>query len=912
MSIPSFQELPAAACIALDAVANGVLAIAVQGSGRAIVYANPAFGDLTGLKSDVVLGLTPLSLIGADSDAAVAQTFRGALVDCRAWSGELLIHGKDQRPLWARLSLRPMSSQQGDEVTGRSSLLLLTLESIDKYKSARLSLRSSEARLDLAMEASELSMWEWNIPDDAVYYNDQWRTSIGIEPEELVQRTELVDRLMLPADSPEVFNQLERHLHGSASHFECEYELPTRFGPRRWFAARAKVVRRDASGTPVRVIGVLRDVSRRRQMQLEAREVEQRWERAVRGTSDGLYDWDLLTGHVWYAARFREIIGYGDRAFPDTFSAFQGLLHEADRVLVLAKIRAHLENRAPLDVRCRINVVAGDLIWCRLRGRADRDAAGRPIRLAGSISDISAQIQAEEALRLSQDFYGTILDSLPLFIAYADQSERVVYANRKFQEFFDMPLAQSHGQLVGDVIGEKSYLAIGPHVRDALKGVAIESHGKFRDATGCLVDLDAAFVPHRGADGAIQGCFVAARDVTEKRQLEAELRQSQKMEAIGRLTGGIAHDFNNLLSVIVGNTQLLARAMRESPRLLKQAETALKAAMRGAELTRRLLAFARQQVLEPRVVELNTLIGGMYELLRRSLTGEIEIRQSLSDQVWPVKIDPGQLENAMLNLAINARDAMPEGGIISVCTRNVTIDASVSRALGDEALRPGDYAVLEISDTGSGMSPEVLKRVFEPFFTTKDVGKGSGLGLSMVYGFVKQSEGHVSITSTVGRGTTVHLYFPRTQAALEGVSLSDSSPTEVRGGGETILVVEDNAEVRSTAVEILSSLGYRPLEAANGHQALERFVQHPEIALVFSDVMLPGGLLGANLAAKLSERRPGLKVLLTTGFTESAIMHRGLLDGSLEVLSKPYKVEDLARRVRAILDGREESRRVPA
>jgi len=271
------------------------------------------------------------------------------------------------------------------------------------------------------------------------------------------------------------------------------------------------------------------------------------------------------------------------------------------------------------------------------------------------------------------------------------------------------------------------------------------------------------------------------------------------------------------------------------------------------------------------------------------------------------------MENAILNLAINARDAMIEGGTISIVTRNVSIGApGHERALGEEAFPAGDYVVLEIGDSGTGMPPEILKRVFEPFFTTKDVGKGSGLGLSMVYGFMKQSDGHVRLTSAIGSGSTVYLYFPRIQALLDRVAVDGAPTAELPEGRETLLVVEDNAEVRSTAVEILSSLGYRVLEANNGHQALERFVQHPDIALVFSDVMLPGGLLGATLAARLRERRPGLKVLLTTGFTESAIMHRGLLDGSLEVLSKPYKVEDLARRVRAILDGREENRRVPA
>jgi len=890
----------------LDAVVHGVLVVAVRGGEQIVIYANPAFHRLTGLNLTTFVGKSPLSLIGRQSDATVAHDLRRALSERTEYSGDLLIYGRDQYTAWVKVTVRPLG-------IGAQPLVLLNLEDRSKYRSIRQSLRSTESRLELAMEASNLAMWDWNVPDNEVYYNDQWRLALGVETDELLQRKELADRLMLPANEPGVLEQLERHLQGASSHFECEYELPTGFGRSKWFAARARVVERDREGAPLRVIGVLRDISRRKQNLADAQDVEKRWERAVRGTSDGLYDWDLLTGHVWYASRFREIIGYSEENFPNTFSAFQEILHDADRPLVLGKIRAHLEDRSLLDIRCRINVASGGVIWCRLRGRSERDAAGRPTRLSGSISDISAQIQAEEALSRSQDFYGTILDSLPLFIAYADPAERVVYANRKFQEFFDLPLADTRGQLVGDIIGERRYEAIGPHVRNALQGHAVETHGKLRDANGRHLDLDASFVPHWGDAGEVQGCFVAVRDVTEKRLLEAELRQSQKMEAVGRLTGGIAHDFNNLLSVIVGNTQLLARAMRESPRLLKQAETALKAAMRGAELTRRLLAFARQQVLEPRVLDLNTLLGGMYELMRRSLTGEIEIHQSLELNVWPIKVDPGQMENAILNLAINARDAMIEGGTISIVTRNVSIGApGQERALGEEAFAAGDYVVLEIGDSGMGMPPETLKRVFEPFFTTKDVGKGSGLGLSMVYGFMKQSDGYVRITSAVGSGSTVYLYFPRIQALLDRVTVEGTPSAELPEGRETLLVVEDNAEVRSTAVEILSSLGYRVLEANNGHQALERFVQHPDIALVFSDVMLPGGLLGATLAARLRERRPGLKVLLTTGFTESAIMHRGLLDGSLEVLSKPYKVEDLARRVRAILDGREENRRVPA
>jgi PAS domain S-box-containing protein len=768
----------------------------------------------------------------------------------------------------------------------------------------RQSLRIVQARLDVAVEASESSMWDWDITRDQVSYNERWRESLGIDPVQLLRLENLSERLLLPDDSA-VLEQFEQCFRGHVPLFECEYQLPTASGGLKWFLARARVVDRDDTGNALRMIGVLRDISRRKQSLQAALEVEQRWERAVRGTSDGLYDWNLHTGHVWYARRFREILGRDAEDFPDTFLAFQNVLHPDDRALVLARIRAHLENRKTLDLRCRVQLSDGRSLWCRLRGEAERDAAGRPQRLSGSLSDISAQIDAEEAFLRSQDFYGTVLDSLPMFIAYTDRDERIVYANRRFQQFFQVPLSTSRGRVVKDVIGDRRYGMIGAYVRDALHGVTREGQGRFRDADGRAFDLDAVFIAHRDDAGEVQGCFVVARDMTEKLQLEAELRQSQKMEAVGRLTGGIAHDFNNLLSVIVGNMQLLTRSLRDTPRLLRQVEIALNAALRGADLTRRLLAFARQQVLEPKTVDLNALIGGMYELLRRTLTGDVEIRQHLPADIWPLKADPAQLESAVLNLVINARDAMPCGGVITISTYNVTIGAA--RPAHEEELQPGQYAVLEVTDTGSGMSADTLKRAFEPFFTTKDVGKGSGLGLSMVYGFVKQSGGHVHITSALDQGTTVHLYFPRTSAPAQRAEPEPSVTADLPRGTETVLVVEDNAEVRATALEILGSLGYRLLEAANGQQALEQVLRHPQIDLVFSDVMLPGGLLGMQLVEKLHEQRPGLKVLLTSGFSETATLQRGMIDGSIMLLAKPYKIEELARRVRAQLDGTEET-----
>lgn len=735
------------------------------------------------------------------------------------------------------------------------------------------------------------------------YANTAFLQLIGCQPGQA--HASVLDSLFKPqADAA------SQRLAAALSHGRdesMEWQLRREDGVIVWVRASTRAVR-DPQGQLQQVMLTLVDISSDKALAQAVQKVEQRWEQAVRATSDGLYEWDLLDGRCWYSRRFQEIAA--DSAEPlRSMDDFLQLLHPQDRDLVAGKIREHLETQARLDLRCRL-LVGGQTKWCRLRGEAERDEPGRALRLAGSLGDISAQVQAEQALSRSQDFYGTVLDSLPLLIAYADHEQRIVYANRVFQQFFAMSLADLRGRSIGEVIGMRRHAAIAPYVFEALNGAMREGQGRFRDAGGRRVDMEAVFIPHADEAGAIQGCFVAARDITERRLLEAELRQSQKMEAVGRLTGGIAHDFNNLLSVIVGNLQLLSRSLPADARLLRQADTALNAALRGAELIRRLLAFARQQVLQPRTVRLSTSLSDTVELLRGSLTGDVELQPQIDADVWPARVDPGQLENAVLNLVINARDALPPGGVITLSVRNVSIiDACQSREDGPPA---GDYVMLEVSDDGKGMSEDTRKRAFEPFFTTKDVGKGSGLGLSMVYGFMKQSGGYVYITSSMQQGTRVQLYFPRADCSEDSVTPRLSGLANLPPGNETLLVVEDNIAVRATAVDILGSLGYRVLQAGTAREALEQFAMYPEIALVFTDVMLPGGVLGTQLAQRLKRSHPGLRVLLTTGFNETSVLHRTVLEGELEVLPKPYQVEALAHRVRALLDASEESQRVPA
>ncbi|OWK29016.1 ATP-binding protein [Sphingomonas mucosissima] len=391
-------------------------------------------------------------------------------------------------------------------------------------------------------------------------------------------------------------------------------------------------------------------------------------------------------------------------------------------------------------------------------------------------------------------------------------------------------------------------------------------------------------------------------EARERETVEQALRQSQKLEALGKLTGGVAHDFNNLLQVISGNLQLLGRDVAGNPRAEKRVENAMAGVTRGAKLASQLLAFGRRQPLQPKVLHLGRLIASMDDLLRRSLGEDVEIETIIAGGLWNTLIDPGQIENAILNLAINARDAMEDGGQLTIEANNAFLDDEYCRQHND--VTPGQYVMIAVTDTGSGIPQDIIDEVFEPFFSTKPEGKGTGLGLSMVHGLVKQSGGHVKIYSEVNEGTTIKLYLPR---AVEDEDLiTDISAAPVQGGSETVLVVEDDDEVRETAVALMSELGYHVLKSRDALSALNVIESGIAIDLLFTDVVMPGPLRSPELARKAKERLPQLCVLFTSGYTENAIVHHGRLDPGVELLSKPYTREALARKVRHVLAKRDE------
>jgi PAS domain S-box-containing protein len=393
--------------------------------------------------------------------------------------------------------------------------------------------------------------------------------------------------------------------------------------------------------------------------------------------------------------------------------------------------------------------------------------------------------------------------------------------------------------------------------------------------------------------------FFVGRDLTEKQAAEAQFRQAQKMEAVGQLTGGVAHDFNNILTVITGTIGILSEAVAHDPQLAAIARMIDDAAERGAGLTRHLLAFARKQPLQPREVDVNALVLETAKLLRPTLGEQIEIAPLLAADTWTALVDPSQLTTAILNLALNARDAMPYGGKLTLESKSVYLDENYASMHSE--VTPGSYVMVAVSDSGAGISAANLEKVFDPFFTTKEVGKGTGLGLSMVFGFVKQSGGHIKIYSEEGHGTSVKLYLPRATGLDHVTAEQPASPT-VEGGHEVVLVVEDDALVRKYVVTQVASLGYTTLEAGNAAEALLVIGNTARIDLLFTDVIMPGSMNGRQLADEALKRRPTLKTLFTSGYTENAIVHHGRLDSGVLLLAKPYRKFDLARMIRLALD----------
>lgn len=554
----------------------------------------------------------------------------------------------------------------------------------------------------------------------------------------------------------------------------------------------------------------------------------------------------------------------------------------------------------------------GTRFWASVVIDALRGDDGQLLGFAKITRDISEKKRSHDALRDSEERFRILVQGVTDYAIYMLSPEGQITN-------WNAGAERIKGFVASEVIGShfsRFYRAADQALGEPARALlTAQTHGRF-EAEGWRVRKDGTqFFAHVIIDaisddhGILLGYAKITRDITQRMQLETAknaLQHSQKLESVGKLTGGVAHDFNNILQVISGNLQLLGAHVGSQPVALRYLEAALQAVNRGAKLSGQLLAFARRQPLQPVVVNTGRILSGSEELLQRTLGETIKVEAVVSGALWHAVLDPNQLENVLLNLAINARDAMPDGGKLTLEAGNALLDDAYVATVPD--IPAGQYVVISVSDTGCGMPKEILEHAIEPFFTTKAAGLGTGLGLSMAFGFVKQSGGHFRVYSEVGHGTTVRMYFPRTHAVEAPLPLPQA--TQVQGGSETILVVEDDLAVQSVVVEILRSLGYRVLKADNPDAALAVLRAGVACDLLFTDVVMPGTIKSTELAQQAKLLLPALQVLFTSGYTQNAIIHGGRLDPGVHLLSKPYRREDLARKVRQMLT--EPAAHVPA
>jgi PAS domain S-box-containing protein len=655
-------------------------------------------------------------------------------------------------------------------------------------------------------------------------------------------------------------------------------------------------VRHDASGAIAFYEGLIEDASEGERVEAETRKTRERLELALKAAAVGLWDWDVLRGEVYFSPGSKAQLGYEDDEVSYNLEEWASRLHPEDRETALAALQADLlMPRAEYEMTFRLRHKDGSYRAILARADVFRDAAGRACRMVGCHIDVTDRRRSEEEhARLFR-----AVEQAAESIVITDPEGTIVYVNPAFERVTGYAREEALGQnpriLKSGVQDPSVYVRMWAALT---AGEAWAGHLVNRRKDGSFFEEEATISPVHDASGRLVNFVAVKRDVTEEARLHQQFLQAQKMEAIGRLAGGVAHDFNNVLGVISGYGEMVLRRLPAEDPLRAKLEQILRASDRAAALTRQLLAFSRSQVLQPKVLDLNIVVSDMEKMLRRLIGEDVELVTTLDPRIGSVKADPGQLEQVLMNLAVNARDAMPQGGRLTIETRNVELDAAYVAL--HTVVESGPFVLVSVTDTGGGMDAETRTRIFEPFFTTKELGKGTGLGLSTVYGIVKQSGGYIWVYSEPGFGSTFKIYLPRVDEARD--TLTREELPAPPPGTETVLLVEDDELLREVLQETLERNGHQVLVARDGAEALQIVDGHPDpIQLLLTDLIMPG-MTGRTVADHIAAARPGIKVLMISGYTDDAVVRQGLLDEGVAFLGKPFTPETLLRKVREVLD----------
>jgi PAS domain S-box-containing protein len=880
----------------LEAARDGILMTDPEGR---LVMVNGQVEAMFGYRREDLLGRSLEILVPEGLRELRDASRKGASTDAGSHSKGVMLEvvgrRKDGSALALELSLSPLETAAGPvmlsvlrDMTDRKHMEEALQQAAEEYRSIFENLTEGIVQISphgqlLTVNRTLARMLGYESPEDLLAHSGSAELPLFVDPEGISSLLQLLVQR----------GEVREH----------EAELHHRDGSTMWVALSLRVVR-DPAGTLLHYEGTAADVTERRSAQAALRESQRSLANLLRNLPGVAYR--RRNDPAWTAEFLSEgcfeLLGYHPTQLIGNWKAsYVQLIHPEDRQPVWEAIQAAVREERPFQLVYRVRTAGGQEKWVWEQGRALGAPDGRPEVLEGFVTDVTERKRAEEAVHVSEAKYRSLIENLEQGVFLKDSHLRFVAANRRF--------CQSLGCAEADIVSKTDFDFVSSERAEKYRA---EDLSVLRQGNRLEVEeqlpagastpprtVRVVKTPARDSQGRVEGVLGIVWDVTEQRALEGQLRQSQKMEAVGRLAGGVAHDFNNLLTVITGYSEMLLGSIPTQDPAHGLIEQIRKAGERAASLTRQLLTFSRKQVVAPRVLDLNCVVADTEKMLRRLIGEDIELATLLEPGLGPIEVDPGQMEQVILNLAVNARDAMPQGGQLTLATANVEVNGTGNGS--DQEARPGPYVVLRVTDTGCGMDDQIKARIFEPFFTTKDEGKGTGLGLATVYGIVKQGGGYIEVDSEPGRGTEFQIYFPR----LPGTAQQEpSDDTPVSGGAraETILLVEDDETVRGLVRVMLQRAGYRLLEAASGAAALQLSAEHAgPIHLLITDVVMPQ-MSGRVLAESLASLRPLMKVLYLSGYTDDAVVRHGVAGAGSSFLQKPFTNQVLTRKVRDLLD----------
>ena len=879
----------------LKNIEDGYFEVDIAGN---FTFFNDSLCGILGYSRDEMMGMNNRQYMDKENAQKVYQAFNQVYTTGEPYiSFDWEIVRKDGIKRFHESSVSLIRDSKGERIGFRG----ISRDVTDR-KRAEEALRESEERYRLVVENSNDIIWTFGLSSMTFTFASRSVERILGYPVGTARGMTL-DNIFFPETKRQVLAIFGKLAADEVAEGRVVFEAEHRHrnGGTVWLEINGALLKDDL-GNPVGITGASRDITERKQaeerLRLQITALEAAANAIIITDHEGMIQWTnpAFTALTGYA--FPEVVGKNPRELVKSGKQDQAFYKGLWDMILTGKVwRGQIINRRKDD-----SLYTEEMTITPLQGER-----GEISHFIAIKQDITERKQAEEALRTSQERFRQLFDGAPIGYHEIDSEGRFTRVNRTESEMLGYTVEEMLGQPAWNFIVEEEESR--KAVAAKLAGVVLPYKGlertyRRKDGTTFPVIIEDLLL--RDSEGRIIGIRSTIQDITERKRAEEEmaalqeqLRQSQKMEAIGRLAGGIAHDFNNFLTVIKGYSQLSLLELKEDSPLKGNIEEINRATDQSADLIRQLLAFSRRQVMEMRVLDLNILLQNLNKMLRRVIGEDIELVTLLAEDLGRVKTDPGQIEQVILNLAVNARDAMPSGGKLTIETANVELDGAYARR--HVAVTPGRYVMLAVSDTGVGMTPEVRDRVFEPFFTTKEEGKGTGLGLSTVYGIVKQSEGNIWIYSEPGHGTTFKIYFPQVEELLEEVK-EKVVGEELPRGSETVLVVEDEQEVRKLAVRVLKRQGYKVLEASQGDDALRLCEEHNRpIQLMVTDVVMPG-MDGRELTNRLMLLHPEIRVLYMSGYTDNTIVHHGVLERGINYIQKPFTVGALAGKVREVLD----------